>query len=164
MFGFTQGSVSDQLSHAITPPSGISYQSSGLFGSGGTLPPDVEQVRTALILQALAANLSQLQAAAARQATTAQQQMNDAGFEIRHQENLREHYARTLTGWCRNLDEHWDAAVAEVGEGTARVWRVYMAGCVLGFNQNWIQLHQTLGVKLDEDGNSHMPLRPDWGA
>lgn len=93
-----------------------------------------------------------------------QMQMNDAGFEIRHQENLREHYARTLTGWCRNLDEHWDEAVAEVGEGTARVWRVYMAGCVLGFNQNWIQLHQTLGVKLDEKGNSHMPLRPDWGV
>ncbi|MFD0903079.1 class I SAM-dependent methyltransferase [Actinomadura sediminis] len=93
-----------------------------------------------------------------------QTQMNDAGFEIRHQENLREHYARTLTGWCRNLDEHWDEAVAEVGEGTARVWRVYMAGCVLGFNQNWIQLHQTLGVKLDEKGNSSMPLRPDWGV
>ncbi|OLT19386.1 cyclopropane-fatty-acyl-phospholipid synthase [Actinomadura sp. CNU-125] len=93
-----------------------------------------------------------------------QMQMNDAGFEIRHQENLREHYARTLTGWCRNLDEHWDEAVADVGEGTARVWRVYMAGCVLGFKQNWIQLHQTLGVKLDEKGNGNMPLRPDWGV
>jgi cyclopropane-fatty-acyl-phospholipid synthase len=93
-----------------------------------------------------------------------QSRMNDAGFEIRHQENLREHYARTLEGWCRNLDAHWDEAVAEVGEGTARVWRVYMAGCRLGFEQNWIQLHQTLGVKLDADGNSHMPLRPDWGV
>jgi len=93
-----------------------------------------------------------------------QMQMNDAGFEIRHQENLREHYARTLTGWCENLDEHWEEAVAEVGEGTARVWRVYMAGCVLGFDQNWIQLHQTLGVKVDEMGRSHMPLRPDWGV
>jgi cyclopropane-fatty-acyl-phospholipid synthase len=93
-----------------------------------------------------------------------QQQMNDAGFEIRHQENLREHYARTLLGWCRNLDDHWDEAVAEVGEGTARVWRVYMAGCVLGFEQNWIQLHQTLGVKLDDEGGARMPLRPDWGV
>ena len=93
-----------------------------------------------------------------------QQQMNDAGFEIRHQENLREHYARTLTGWCRNLDDHWDEAVAEVGDGIARVWKVYMAGCVLGFEQNWIQLHQTLGVKLDEKGAAHMPLRPDWGV
>ncbi|MFD0856630.1 class I SAM-dependent methyltransferase [Actinomadura adrarensis] len=93
-----------------------------------------------------------------------QMQMNDAGFEIRHQENLREHYARTLKGWGRNLDEHWDEAVAEVGEGTARVWRVYMAGCVVGFEQNWIQLHQTLGVKLDDSGNSFMPLRPTWAS
>ncbi|GLZ05765.1 cyclopropane-fatty-acyl-phospholipid synthase [Actinomadura sp. NBRC 104412] len=93
-----------------------------------------------------------------------QSRMNDAGFEIRHQENLREHYARTLAGWCRNLDEHWDEAVAEVGEGTARVWKVYMAGCQIGFEQNWIQLHQTLGVKLDDSGDAHMPLRPDWGS
>jgi cyclopropane-fatty-acyl-phospholipid synthase len=93
-----------------------------------------------------------------------QMKMNDAGFEIRHQENLREHYARPLQGWCRNLDDHWDEAVAEVGEGTARVWRVYLAGCVVGFERNWIQLHQTLGVKLDGSGDSHMPLRPDWGV
>ncbi|REE95525.1 class I SAM-dependent methyltransferase [Thermomonospora umbrina] len=93
-----------------------------------------------------------------------QSEMNDAGFEIRHQENLREHYARTLEGWCRNLDAHWDEAVAEVGEGTARVWRLYMAGCRLGFELNWIQLHQVLGVKLDDRGEAGMPLRPDWGV
>jgi cyclopropane-fatty-acyl-phospholipid synthase len=88
--------------------------------------------------------------------------MNDQGFEIRHQENLREHYAKTLTGWCANLDDHWDEAVAEVGEGTARVWRLYMAGCRYGFEQNWIQLHQTLGVKLGPDKVSGMPLRPHF--
>ncbi len=88
--------------------------------------------------------------------------MNDAGFEIRHEENLREHYAKTLAGWCRNLDAHWDEAVAEVGEGTARVWRLYMAGSRLGFELNWIQLHQVLGVKLEEGGRSAMPLRPDF--
>jgi cyclopropane-fatty-acyl-phospholipid synthase len=88
--------------------------------------------------------------------------MNDAGFEIRHSENLREHYAMTLTRWCENLDEHWDEAVAEVGEGTARVWRLYMAGSRLGFEQNQIQLHQILGVKVAPDGTSGMPLRADW--
>ncbi|HEV2378046.1 MAG TPA: class I SAM-dependent methyltransferase [Streptosporangiaceae bacterium] len=88
--------------------------------------------------------------------------MNDAGFEVRHEENLREHYARTLTGWCANLDAHWDEAVAEVGQGTARVWRLYMAGSRLGFDRNVVQLHQILGVKLDEAGNSNMPLRPTW--
>jgi len=88
--------------------------------------------------------------------------MNDHGFEIRHEENLREHYAKTLTGWCDNLDAHWDEAVEEVGQGTARVWRLYMAGSRLGFDRNVIQLHQILGVKLRADGASGMPLRPDW--
>ncbi len=89
-------------------------------------------------------------------------QMHDAGFEVRHEENLREHYAKTLAAWCANLDAHWDEAVAEVGQGTARVWRLYMAGSRLGFERNQIQLHQVLGVKLGEDGSSGMPLRPDW--
>ncbi len=88
--------------------------------------------------------------------------MNDTGFEVRHEENLREHYAKTLAAWCDNLDEHWKEAVAEVGEGTARVWRLYMAGSRLGFDRNQIQLHQVLGVKLTADGTSGMPLRPDW--
>src|ERR1700760_3337412 len=88
--------------------------------------------------------------------------MNNTGFEIRHEENLREHYAKTLAAWCANLDEHWKEAVAEVGEGTARVWRLYMAGSRLGFDRNQIQLHQVLGVKLAAGGAAHMPLRPDW--
>ncbi|GAA4583125.1 class I SAM-dependent methyltransferase [Planotetraspora phitsanulokensis] len=91
-------------------------------------------------------------------------QMEDVGYEIRHEENLREHYALTLREWCKNLDAHWDEAVAEVGEGTARVWRLYMAGCVVGFERNKIQLHQVLGVRLDDEAAAHVPLRPslDW--
>ncbi|MBV9858449.1 MAG: class I SAM-dependent methyltransferase [Streptosporangiaceae bacterium] len=88
--------------------------------------------------------------------------MNDTGFEIRHEENLREHYALTLAAWCANLDAHWEEAVAEVGQGTARVWRLYMAGSRLGFERNVVQLHQVLGVKLAKDGVASMPLRPDW--
>jgi cyclopropane-fatty-acyl-phospholipid synthase len=88
--------------------------------------------------------------------------MHDNGFEVRHEENLREHYAKTLTAWCANLEDHWDEAVAEVGEPIARVWRLYMAGSRLGFERNDIQLHQVLGVKLHPDGRSDLPLRPDW--
>ena len=88
--------------------------------------------------------------------------MHDAGFEVRHSENLREHYAKTLAGWCANLDARWDEAITEVGDGTARVWRLYMAGSRLGFERNQIQLHQVLGVKLGTGGVSGMPLRPDW--
>jgi cyclopropane-fatty-acyl-phospholipid synthase len=88
--------------------------------------------------------------------------MHDTGFEVRHEENLREHYAKTLAAWGTNLDAHWDEAVEEVGEGTARVWRLYMAGSRLGFDRNQIQLHQVLCAKLTDDGQSGMPLRPDW--
>src|ERR1700678_1384776 len=88
--------------------------------------------------------------------------MHDTGFEGRHEENLREHYAKTLAAWGNNLDAHWDEAVAEVGQATARVWRLYMAGSRLGFDRNHIELHQVLGVKLQPDGTSGMPLRPDW--
>jgi cyclopropane-fatty-acyl-phospholipid synthase len=90
-------------------------------------------------------------------------EMNAAGFEVRHEENLREHYGRTLAAWCVNLDEHWDDAVREVGQERARVWRLYMAACQLGFERNNIQLHQVLGVRLDERGESSMPLRTVWG-
>jgi len=88
--------------------------------------------------------------------------MNSAGFEVRHEENLREHYAMTLKYWCENLEEHWDEAVAEAGLGTARVWRLYMAASRLGFDINNIQLHQMLGVKLGPGGSSGMPLRPNF--
>jgi len=88
--------------------------------------------------------------------------MQDVGLEVRHEENLREHYAMTLRDWCENLETNWDEAVREVGEGTARVWGLYMAGSRLSFERNEIQLHQVLGVKPDTSGNAHFPLRPTW--
>ena len=84
---------------------------------------------------------------------------NDSGFEIRHEENLRGHYALTLKYWCQNLENYWHEAVAEAGLGTARVWRLYMAASRMGFELNTIQLHQMLGVKLGPRGKSSMPLR-----
>jgi cyclopropane-fatty-acyl-phospholipid synthase len=88
--------------------------------------------------------------------------MQNTGLEVRHEENLREHYALTLKGWCENLAANWDACVAEVGEGTAKVWGLYMAGSRLSFERNDIQLHQVLGVRPHSDGRSDFPLRPTW--
>ncbi|KZF05014.1 class I SAM-dependent methyltransferase [Rhodococcus sp. EPR-147] len=90
--------------------------------------------------------------------------IQDVGLEVRHEENLREHYALTLAGWCRNLVENWDACVAEAGEGTARVWGLYMAGSRLGFERNVVQLHQVLAVKLGPKGQADVPLRPWWNG
>ncbi|HET6210975.1 MAG TPA: class I SAM-dependent methyltransferase [Jatrophihabitans sp.] len=88
----------------------------------------------------------------------------NAGLEVRHEENLREHYALTLTKWCENLQRNWDQCVADVGEATARVWGLYMAGSRLGFETNGIQLHQVLAVKVDSAGRANFPLRPTWGS
>ncbi|MDZ7930387.1 MAG: class I SAM-dependent methyltransferase [Rhodococcus sp. (in: high G+C Gram-positive bacteria)] len=91
-------------------------------------------------------------------------EIQDVGLEVRHEENLREHYALTLAGWCRNLVDNWDACVAEAGEGTARVWGLYMAGSRLGFERNVVQLHQVLAVKLGPKGQADVPLRPWWNG
>jgi cyclopropane-fatty-acyl-phospholipid synthase len=86
--------------------------------------------------------------------------MQDNGFEVRHEENLREHYALTLRDWGTNLEAHWDDAVREIGAGKARVWRLYMAASRLGFDTRGIELHQVLGVKVGPNGDAAVPLRP----
>jgi cyclopropane-fatty-acyl-phospholipid synthase len=86
----------------------------------------------------------------------------NAGLEVRHEENLREHYVLTLKAWCRNLVANWDACVGEVGVETARVWGLYMAGSRIGFETNAVQLHQVLAVKTPPDGDAQYPLRTTW--
>jgi cyclopropane-fatty-acyl-phospholipid synthase len=88
--------------------------------------------------------------------------MQDTGFEVLHEENLREHYALTLTGWSENLVEHWNECVEEVGEATAKVWGLYLAGCRRGFERNDVQLHQVLATRLDQSQLPNVPLRPWW--
>jgi cyclopropane-fatty-acyl-phospholipid synthase len=82
-----------------------------------------------------------------------------SGLEVRHLESLREHYALTLRAWVANLVARWDEAVAEVGPGRARVWRLYMAASALNFEAGRTQVHQVLAVRLDR-GRSGLPIRP----
>ncbi|MGZ4427598.1 MAG: class I SAM-dependent methyltransferase [Nocardioidaceae bacterium] len=89
-------------------------------------------------------------------------EIQDVGLEVRHEENLREHYALTLKGWCQNLVANWDECVRETDEGTAKVWGLYMAGSRLAFERNEIQLHQVLAVNTSERGDARFPLRPTW--
>ncbi|MBK7623487.1 MAG: class I SAM-dependent methyltransferase [Kineosporiaceae bacterium] len=86
----------------------------------------------------------------------------NAGLEVRHEENLREHYAMTCAAWSANLVAHWDACVAEVGLATAKIWGMYIAGSRLGFERNQVELHQVLAIRLGDHGESGMPLRPTW--
>lgn len=83
------------------------------------------------------------------------------GFEVRHLESLREHYARTLRYWVENLTKRFDEAVNEVGVERARVWRLYMAGSAVGFERHHLEIHQILCVRPD-GAHSGMALRPDF--
>jgi cyclopropane-fatty-acyl-phospholipid synthase len=89
--------------------------------------------------------------------------MEEAGFEVRDVESLREHYAKTLRAWVANLQQQWDAAVAEVGVRRARVWLLYMAASANGFEDGGISIHQVLGVVPGPEGQSGMPpTRSAW--
>lgn len=89
--------------------------------------------------------------------------MERAGFEVRDVESLREHYARTLRAWVARLEASWDRAEELIGRRRARVWRLYMAGAAVGFDEGAMSLHQVLGVLPTADGASHMPAtRRAW--
>ncbi len=88
--------------------------------------------------------------------------MEEAGFEVRDVESLREHYVKTLRTWVGNLQEHWDAAVPEVGVRRARIWLLYMAGSANGFEDDRISVHQVLGVLPTPSGRSGMPSTRTW--
>lgn len=83
--------------------------------------------------------------------------LEEAGLEVRHTESLREHYVRTIAAWHRTLEERWDAFVRLAGEETARVWRLYLAGGALAFEEGRMGVDQILAVRPGPDGASGMP-------
>jgi cyclopropane-fatty-acyl-phospholipid synthase len=83
--------------------------------------------------------------------------LEDAGFEVRDVESLREHYALTLREWVANLERRWDEAARLTSPARARIWRLYMAGSALAFEGNRIGVNQVLAVKTGPRGTSGMP-------
>lgn len=89
----------------------------------------------------------------------------EAGFEIRDVESLREHYALTLRHWVRRLEEQHQQALEFVNEPTYRVWRLFMSSSAYGFSTGLLNVFQSLLVKHDDQGRSRLPLtRQDWYA
>jgi len=85
-----------------------------------------------------------------------------AGFEVRDVENLREHYFLTLCHWLRRLEANEEQARNLVGDIKYRIWRLYLAGSAYYFRSAKLALYQSLFAK-PEHGESGMPLtRSDW--
>ena len=76
--------------------------------------------------------------------------MTNGGLEGVDVENLRPHYARTLWAWSDALEANLSEAMAvlkgEQGERSLRAYRLYLAGCAMGFEHGWIALHQILAT------------------
>ncbi len=88
-----------------------------------------------------------------------------AGFEVRDVENLREHYALTLRRWVAGLEAKREQAIAVSNETIYRTWRLYMSSSAYGFDSAAHNVNQTLLCKLDAQGRSCLPLtRDDWCA
>jgi cyclopropane-fatty-acyl-phospholipid synthase len=81
----------------------------------------------------------------------------NAGFEVRDVENLREHYALTLRQWVNRLAARREEAVKASDEVTYRTWRLYMSASVYGFESGSINVNQTLLAKM-VGGISNVPL------
>ncbi|MFE3830325.1 class I SAM-dependent methyltransferase [Streptomyces sp. NPDC059092] len=83
--------------------------------------------------------------------------LEGAGLEVRAVEAMREHYVRTIRAWHRTLEERWDEFTALVGVQTARVWRLYLAGSALAFEERRMGVDQILAVRPTATGESGMP-------
>ncbi|MBV6305303.1 class I SAM-dependent methyltransferase [Candidimonas humi] len=100
--------------------------------------------------------------------------LTDGGLEGLDVENLRPHYARTLWAWSDALEACLPQARAvlggEQGERSLRAYRVYLAGCAMGFEHGWIALHQVLAQpmaggrsdELDYPADLSYPWRRDY--
>lgn len=70
------------------------------------------------------------------------------GLEGLDIENIRPHYARTLWAWSDALEAKLGQArqilTGAQGERSLRAYRMYLAGCAMGFQHGWIALHQVL--------------------
>ena len=66
----------------------------------------------------------------------------------------------TLGYWAERFDAAGDRIRQLVDEKTYRIWRVYLAGCSYGFQQNWISVHQILVTH--GQGAQAMPLTREY--
>ncbi|EME61562.1 cyclopropane fatty acid synthase [Amycolatopsis decaplanina DSM 44594] len=88
--------------------------------------------------------------------------LETAGFEIRDVHALREHYVRTVRAWEKTLEDNWDDVVALIGEPGARVWRLYLVGGALAFEENRMGVDQILAVRSSDEGLSALPATREW--
>jgi cyclopropane-fatty-acyl-phospholipid synthase len=75
--------------------------------------------------------------------------IEDAGFEVVGVQALREHYVRTIRDWLANLKANLAAVEQILTHEQVRVWRLYLAGGALAFEEGRMGVDQILAVRPD---------------
>ena len=72
--------------------------------------------------------------------------IENAGFEVIGVEAMRDHYVRTIRAWLDNFEQNLPAVEAILSAEQVRVWRLYLAGGALAFEQGRMGVDQILAV------------------
>jgi cyclopropane-fatty-acyl-phospholipid synthase len=75
--------------------------------------------------------------------------IEQAGFEVIGVQAMRTHYVRTIRAWLDNFEENLPAIKDILSEEQIRVWRLYLAGGALAFEEGRMGVDQILAVRPD---------------
>jgi cyclopropane-fatty-acyl-phospholipid synthase len=73
--------------------------------------------------------------------------LEQAGLEVLGVQSLRPHYVRTTRAWLDNLERNFAAVQAVIGAERARLWRLYLAGGALAFEEGRMGVDQILAAR-----------------
>lgn len=75
-------------------------------------------------------------------------------FSVLDVENLRLHYAQTLSHWMERFQNHREQVTEMYDEHFARAWEMYLAGSIAAFRAGNLQLFQ---VVFSHESNNELP-------
>jgi cyclopropane-fatty-acyl-phospholipid synthase len=73
--------------------------------------------------------------------------IEDAGLEVTAVQGMRADYTKTIRAWLDRLEARYDEAAGLIGAEGARVWRLYLAGGALAFEEGRMGVDQILAVR-----------------
>ena len=73
--------------------------------------------------------------------------IENAGFEVTGVQGLREHYVRTTRAWLDNFEASLPEIAKLLTAEQIRVWRLYLAGSALAFDEGRMGVDQILAVR-----------------
>jgi cyclopropane-fatty-acyl-phospholipid synthase len=80
--------------------------------------------------------------------------IENAGFEVIGVEAMRDHYVRTIRAWLGNFEQNLPAIEAILTAEQVRVWRLYLAGGALAFEEGRMGVDQILAVRRNRPGRA----------